>query len=68
MPPEGDIGRFVVFAQNGRGRFLRPGLPILQRRMSAPFENRFRIGPVSSAQFRGRSLRFPAFVSQSPAS
>lgn len=55
VPPESDDDRLLFKAENGRMRFLRARLAILDRGPLAPFEHRFGIDPMGSTQFRGRS-------------
>jgi len=57
VPSEGDDCRLLFLSQNGRSRFLRPGLEVLDRRPLAPLRDRLEVDAQFPAQLRERSLR-----------
>lgn len=57
VPSEGDDCRLLFLSQNGRSRFLRPGLEVLDRRPLAPLRDRLEVDAQLPAQLRERSLR-----------
>ena len=57
MAPERYDRRLFGLGQDGRPRFLRPGLHVLDRRALAPLRHRLGVDAQFPAQLRERSLR-----------